>query len=147
MYLNRRANSTHICTHQGTRGQYPALAAGGHRTSCSSQTSSTPSRSPGAHEAEGRLRSLCTADTPHPWFTLSHFSWHPFSYIPQSRALFSPLTSPTAPSGGTDQKPKTFSQTSILQKVTKESLALQNTSLEARSLERDQVSNHIVIIC
>lgn len=75
------------------------------------------------------------------------FSWHPFSYIPQSRALFSPLTSPTAPSGGTDQKPKTFSQTSILQKVTKESLALQNTSLEARSLERDQVSNHIVIIC
>lgn len=55
LYVNRRANSTHICTHQGTRGQYPALAAGGHRTSCSSQTSSTPSRSPDAHEAEGRL--------------------------------------------------------------------------------------------
>lgn len=55
-----------ICTHEGTRGEYPGLALGGHRTGPSSQTSCAPIRQPGAHKAGCKLGSLCTEETPTP---------------------------------------------------------------------------------
>lgn len=93
---------------QGASTQHLPQVATGPARQVAHQTSGTPSRPPGAYEAEGRLGSLCTAETPTPGSSSAKYSWHSFSYIPKSSVPFSPLVSPTAPSGGTDRKPKTL---------------------------------------
>lgn len=90
---------------EGTRGECPGLALGGHRTGPYSQTSCAKIRHPGAHKAECKLRSLCTEDTPTSGSPSAQCSCTPSLISPRASSALLNITNSTIWRGS--QKPKT----------------------------------------